>query len=233
MTIFGSSNWTVAVHRLAARAQLVHDDSRGCSTGCRTSSIASGPTRPAHRRPSRSCRCRPTAGLQPAGERRHRRRHQRRRAVVERRPVGAHLRHLLRHHAESAAARANKSSARASSSTDYRTYALPALHAGHDLLLEDRLEDDGVRRPQPGPVWSFTTAGSAPAQCAPTVSLTSPAGGATFSRARAVTLTATARRQRRLDRARRFLCRDVADRQRRRPRPTASPGRTSRPASIP
>ena len=96
----------VAVHRLAARAQLLHDDSLGVP-------LAAGPVQPqveqqprATSRPSRSCRSPPdTPAYASPANRATGMPTTRRLAEVERRPVGADLRHLLRHHPQPAAPR--------------------------------------------------------------------------------------------------------------------------------
>jgi Bacterial Ig domain/PLD-like domain len=73
--------------------------------------------------------------------------------------------------------------------TDYRYYALPQLQPGtvyYWRIVSKTMAD----LPASGSVWSFRTAGGA--NVLPTVSVTSPASGATFTAPASVTLTASA-----------------------------------------
>jgi phosphatidylserine/phosphatidylglycerophosphate/cardiolipin synthase-like enzyme/regulation of enolase protein 1 (concanavalin A-like superfamily) len=77
------------------------------------------------------------------------------------------------------------------SSTDYRTYALPALQPGTTYYWQI-VSKTMAYVTEAGPVWSFTTAGTAVNDIPPTVSITSPVSGATYTAPAAVTITATA-----------------------------------------
>ena len=76
-------------------------------------------------------------------------------------------------------------------SSDYRYYALPELQPGTRYYWKivsktmAHLEADG-------PIWSFTTAGTAPNNVPPSVSITSPAAGATFTAPATITINAAA-----------------------------------------
>jgi phosphatidylserine/phosphatidylglycerophosphate/cardiolipin synthase-like enzyme/uncharacterized protein (DUF2141 family) len=75
--------------------------------------------------------------------------------------------------------------------TDYRFYALPALQPGTRYFWKI-VSKTMAFKTATGPLWSFTTAGTAPGNTPPTVTLTSPANGATFTAPATITLTATA-----------------------------------------
>ena len=76
-------------------------------------------------------------------------------------------------------------------STDYRYYFLPELQPGTryywKIVSKTMAHVEAV-----GPVWSFTTAGTAPNNTPPAVSLTSPAAGASFTAPASIAVTATA-----------------------------------------
>jgi hypothetical protein len=76
------------------------------------------------------------------------------------------------------------------SSTDYRTYPLPALQPGTTYYWKI-VSKTMAYATEPGPVWSFTTAGTANDQ-PPSVAITSPANGATFSAPATITINANA-----------------------------------------
>jgi phosphatidylserine/phosphatidylglycerophosphate/cardiolipin synthase-like enzyme len=75
--------------------------------------------------------------------------------------------------------------------TDYKTYALPQLLPGTKYYWKIVSKTMAFVTAD-GPIRSFTTAGSAPNDIPPTVSLTSPASGATFDAGTAIGLAATA-----------------------------------------
>jgi len=77
------------------------------------------------------------------------------------------------------------------SSGDYRTYDPPTLIPGTRYYWKI-VSKTMAFVPADGPVWSFTTAGTAPNNLPPNVSLTSPANGATFTAPASVTVSATA-----------------------------------------
>jgi len=74
---------------------------------------------------------------------------------------------------------------------DYRYYALPTLQPGTRYYWKI-VSKTMAFVAAAGPVWSFTTAGTGPTNVPPSVSLTSPAGGATYTAPATITLTATA-----------------------------------------
>jgi phosphatidylserine/phosphatidylglycerophosphate/cardiolipin synthase-like enzyme len=74
---------------------------------------------------------------------------------------------------------------------DYRYYALPPLQPGTTYYWKI-VSKTMAFVPHEGAVWSFRTAGTAPNNVPPTVSLTSPAGGATFTAPASITLNASA-----------------------------------------
>ena len=77
-------------------------------------------------------------------------------------------------------------------STDYRYYALPALQPGTTYYWKIVSKTMAFKTAD-GPVWSFRTAGTTPPPNAPpTVTLTAPANGATFTAPATINLTATA-----------------------------------------
>jgi regulation of enolase protein 1 (concanavalin A-like superfamily) len=78
--------------------------------------------------------------------------------------------------------------------TDYRYYALPALQPGTTYYWKIVSKTMAYVTAE-GPVWSFTTAGSPPpppSNAPPSVTLTSPANGATFTAPATINLTASA-----------------------------------------
>ena len=77
------------------------------------------------------------------------------------------------------------------STGDYRYYALPPLQPGTRYYWRI-VSKTMAHISEEGPVWSFTTAGSAPNNTPPTVSITSPAGGAAFTAPATITLDASA-----------------------------------------
>lgn len=76
-------------------------------------------------------------------------------------------------------------------STDYRSYALPELQPGTTYYWKI-VSKTMAHLEAAGPVWSFTTAGTAPNNVPPSVSISSPAAGATFTAPANVTITASA-----------------------------------------
>jgi phosphatidylserine/phosphatidylglycerophosphate/cardiolipin synthase-like enzyme len=76
-------------------------------------------------------------------------------------------------------------------STDYRYYALPTLLPGTTYYWKIVSKTMAYKTAE-GPVWSFTTAGTAPNDVPPTVSITSPANGATFAAPANITIAASA-----------------------------------------
>jgi regulation of enolase protein 1 (concanavalin A-like superfamily) len=77
------------------------------------------------------------------------------------------------------------------SATDYRTYALPTLLPGTTYYWKIVSKTMAFVSAS-GPVWSFKTAGTAPNDIPPSVTLTSPANGSTFTAPATITLTASA-----------------------------------------
>jgi hypothetical protein len=77
------------------------------------------------------------------------------------------------------------------SATDYRTYALPALQPGTTYYWQI-VSKTMAYQTAAGPVWSFRTAGTAPNNQPPSVSITGPANGASFTAPATVTINATA-----------------------------------------
>ncbi|HEY2434450.1 MAG TPA: Ig-like domain-containing protein [Vicinamibacterales bacterium] len=76
-------------------------------------------------------------------------------------------------------------------STDYRTYALPALQPGTTYYWKI-VSKTMAYVTAPGPVWSFQTAGTATSNNPPSVSITAPANNASFVAPATVTVAATA-----------------------------------------
>ena len=76
-------------------------------------------------------------------------------------------------------------------STDYRLYALPQLQPGTRYYWKI-VSKTMAHVPAEGSVWSFVTAGTAPNNLAPTVSISGPANGATFTAPANVTVSANA-----------------------------------------
>jgi hypothetical protein len=74
---------------------------------------------------------------------------------------------------------------------DYRRYALPQLLPGTRYYWKI-VSKTMARQSADGPVWSFTTAGTAPNNLPPSVSITSPANGATFTAPATITIAANA-----------------------------------------
>ena len=74
-------------------------------------------------------------------------------------------------------------------STDYRYYALPQLQPG-TVYYWKVVSKTMANLTAAGPVWSFRTAGGP--NLLPSVTLTSPAGGATFTAPGTISLTASA-----------------------------------------
>jgi hypothetical protein len=77
------------------------------------------------------------------------------------------------------------------STTDYRTYALPTLQPGTTYYWQI-VSKTMAYVTAAGPVWSFTTSGTAPNNQPPSVSITGPANGAAFAAPATVTINATA-----------------------------------------
>jgi phosphatidylserine/phosphatidylglycerophosphate/cardiolipin synthase-like enzyme/regulation of enolase protein 1 (concanavalin A-like superfamily) len=77
------------------------------------------------------------------------------------------------------------------SSTDYRSYALPTLLPGTTYYWKI-VSKTMAYLTATGPVWSFTTAGSAPDNIPPSVSITSPTNGATFTAPASIAIAAAA-----------------------------------------
>ena len=75
--------------------------------------------------------------------------------------------------------------------TDYRAYALPELTPGTRYYWKI-VSKTMAHIPAEGQVWSFTTAGTAPNNTPPTVSITSPVSGTTFTAPATFTITAAA-----------------------------------------
>ena len=86
---------------------------------------------------------------------------------------------------------ANKKLGPSQYSTDYRSYALPALQPGTTYYWKI-VSKTMAFVPNEGLVWTFKTAGTAPNNVPPTVSLTAPFNGATFTAPASITLSATA-----------------------------------------
>jgi hypothetical protein len=76
-------------------------------------------------------------------------------------------------------------------STDYRSYALPQLQPGTRYYWKI-VSKTMAHVTAAGPIWSFTTAGTAPSNLPPSVSITSPASGATFTAPANITISASA-----------------------------------------
>src|SRR4051812_26118655 len=85
----------------------------------------------------------------------------------------------------------NKKLGPSQSSTDYRSYALPTLQPGTRYYWKI-VSKTMAFVSAAGPVWSFQTAGTAPNNLPPSVALTAPASGASYSAPATVTLTASA-----------------------------------------
>jgi len=77
------------------------------------------------------------------------------------------------------------------STTDYRTYTLPTLLPGTKYYWKV-VSKTMAYVTASGPVWSFTTAGTAPNNLPPTVSITSPANNASYSAPATVIVSASA-----------------------------------------
>jgi hypothetical protein len=75
--------------------------------------------------------------------------------------------------------------------SDYRYYSLPELQPGTRYYWKI-VSKTMAFVPMAGPVWSFTTAGTAPNNVPPSVGLTSPANGATFTAPALITVSASA-----------------------------------------
>jgi phosphatidylserine/phosphatidylglycerophosphate/cardiolipin synthase-like enzyme len=76
--------------------------------------------------------------------------------------------------------------------TDYRYYALPALQPGTTYYWKI-VSKTMANKTAEGPIWSFSTAGTAPPpNTPPSITLTAPVNGATFSTGATINLTATA-----------------------------------------
>ena len=86
---------------------------------------------------------------------------------------------------------ANKKLGPSQSSTDYRTYALPDLQPGTRYYWKI-VSKTMAFVPAAGPVWTFQTAGAAPGNTPPSVALTMPASGATYTAPATVTVSAAA-----------------------------------------
>jgi regulation of enolase protein 1 (concanavalin A-like superfamily) len=74
---------------------------------------------------------------------------------------------------------------------DYRTYPLPTLQPGtryYWRIVSKTMAHVAAE----GPVWSFTTSGTAPNNLPPSISITSPASGATFAAPATITVTSSA-----------------------------------------
>jgi regulation of enolase protein 1 (concanavalin A-like superfamily) len=76
-------------------------------------------------------------------------------------------------------------------STDYRRYPLPDLLPGTTYYWKIVSKTMALVSAN-GPVWSFTTAGTAPSNVPPGVTLTSPANGAHYNEPATITFTASA-----------------------------------------
>jgi phosphatidylserine/phosphatidylglycerophosphate/cardiolipin synthase-like enzyme len=76
-------------------------------------------------------------------------------------------------------------------SSDYRYYSLPQLIPGTRYYWKI-VSKTMARQAATGQVWSFVTAGTAPNNLPPSVSITSPAAGASFTAPATITVTANA-----------------------------------------
>jgi len=76
-------------------------------------------------------------------------------------------------------------------STDYRTYALPALQPGTTYYWKI-VSKTMAFVAAAGPVWSFHTAGTSPNNLPPSVAITSPANNASFTAPATIGIAATA-----------------------------------------
>ena len=216
MTIFGSSNWTSP----STDSQREHNM---FTTQAVDLQLAGGPVqaqvdqrRPATRRPSRSCRCRPTrrsttcrrtappasptTGVAP---------------VVLRRPVGAQLRHLLRHDAESAAARGRQASrpepVQRPTIATTRCRSCSRARRYYWKIVSKTMARPERRRPG---VELHDRRHGAEQPAADRLARRRPANGATFTAPATITADRDRRRQRRHDRQGRLLRRHHADRHR-------------------
>ena len=73
-------------------------------------------------------------------------------------------------------------------STDYRYYQLPPLQPGTRYYWRIMSKTMAYQEAD-GPVWSFTTAGTAPNNVPPSISITGPAAGASFTAPATITIT--------------------------------------------
>jgi len=76
-------------------------------------------------------------------------------------------------------------------STDYRSYALPTLQPGTTYYWKI-VSKTMAYVTAAGPVWSFTTAGTAPGNTPPAVSITAPANGASYTAPASIAIAASA-----------------------------------------
>ena len=87
---------------------------------------------------------------------------------------------------------ANKELGPSQYSTDYRRFAIDVTLQPGTRYYWKIVSKTMAHVTADGPVWSFTTAGTAPNNTPPTVSITSPASGATFTAPESIALTASA-----------------------------------------
>jgi hypothetical protein len=85
----------------------------------------------------------------------------------------------------------NKRLGPSQSEGDYRYYVLPQLQPGTRYYWKIVSKTMALVEAD-GPIWSFTTAGTAPNNTPPSVSITSPVGGATFTAPASITVNASA-----------------------------------------
>ena len=137
----------VAVDQLAARAQLLHDAAVRVSVAARHSSSASGTTARATPRRRRSCRSRPVQPVYSlAGQRRRLRSRQPASCCTWNGGLWGQIYDIYFGTTPNSAAARREPAAR----SQPNVHRLPQVHAAvaaarHDVLLEDRVEDDGVR----------------------------------------------------------------------------------------